>query len=521
MKRLLMIVLAVVLTACYSTPPTAVAVPTQFLSPAHTYTPAPTPTIVPSPTPLAPVVTPLLSPPAPVPSATPYPDLQTSGPYLFYLTSPDGYGPLMMVDANAAGRRLLVLPEGGYVYDLQTAPSPDGEWLAFFSGSPETRDLTLHLLNTTDGSVRMVSDLLPPDYPDNFEAAFASLKRRDPQGYFASDELQTTFLQGIHSLEWSPNGRYLAFASGKAGPSSDLYVYDLRAGQVRRLTGGLANIQWLDWSPGSEWIFHASEFGISAGCSATLHAARFDGSQVKDFDECAYGGEWSGDTIYTIHSSANGIGSHNLRNIDVVRGTSAYVWPEQFSGLAYDPQMDMLAVSTFFHYRNMPYRDGTPSPYSEPGLYLVDKEGTLRQVSNQVFVEITYRNGPRDRFVVQDGGQLFGLSAQGDLTLLEENAGWVDISPDYRWMLVYTERQIDLYEADDTLLHTLDLRSLTPGWPDPPLWRPDSQGFFFVASNRLYYVDLPAGEPVLVDPDLPETYRVGPPESPFGWLLRR
>jgi WD40 repeat protein len=58
----------------------------------------------------------------------------------------------------------------------------------------------------------------------------------------------------ISQVEWSPNGRYLAFPAVWGGPSSDLFVYDSQTGSVRQLTSGAEWVNQIWWSPDGAWI---------------------------------------------------------------------------------------------------------------------------------------------------------------------------------------------------------------------------------------------------------------------------
>jgi len=43
---------------------------------------------------------------------------------------------------------------------------------------------------------------------------------------------------GAQEPQWSPNGRYLAFAAVLDADSSDLFIYDAQDSSLRRLTNG-------------------------------------------------------------------------------------------------------------------------------------------------------------------------------------------------------------------------------------------------------------------------------------------
>lgn len=130
---------------------------------------------------------------------------------------------LISLNADGRERDARLLPAGASVPNLAQAVSPDGKWLAFYTVSADTSsahfDLTLNLMDMTAGQTQPLAVLLAPDYPANFlraaeEAAQQGLVIVDnaPPSVVASFLLQA-FANGIQSLAWSPDGRYLAFAA--------------------------------------------------------------------------------------------------------------------------------------------------------------------------------------------------------------------------------------------------------------------------------------------------------------------
>lgn len=81
-----------------------------------------------------------------IPTATPYPPLKTEGPYLLFQID---FNSFTVVDVDGRGRKQFQLPNNGKVYNLKSSISPDGKWLAYFTGSSlkEPYDLALHLFN--------------------------------------------------------------------------------------------------------------------------------------------------------------------------------------------------------------------------------------------------------------------------------------------------------------------------------------------------------------------------------------
>ena len=157
--------------------------------------------------------------PIPGPSATPSPALQTQGPYLLFL--PDHQN-LTMMDAPGSRSKQIHLPNGGYVSaqrnsSFENAVSPDGKWLAYFTGSiHEPYNLALHLFNLQDQTTFQIARLIAPGFPENLER----VKTSNPAEFEGCTEetcrihtLELAFREGIGSLAWSPNSQLLAFAA--------------------------------------------------------------------------------------------------------------------------------------------------------------------------------------------------------------------------------------------------------------------------------------------------------------------
>src|SRR5689334_9462469 len=100
-----------------------------------------------------------LRPATPVltPTVTPFPPLPDEGPYLVMRRS----NGLLLYSSDGHAREAIELPEGGlmrqgYADSLEKIISPDGQWLAYFTGNVDIYNggldlpFTLHLLNIND-----------------------------------------------------------------------------------------------------------------------------------------------------------------------------------------------------------------------------------------------------------------------------------------------------------------------------------------------------------------------------------
>ena len=62
---------------------------------------------------------------------------------------------------------------------------------------------------------------------------------------------------------WSPDGTQLAFTSSRNGDDdAEIYIVPLRGGPTRRVTDNDVSESWLDWSPDGRWIAFARESSI-------------------------------------------------------------------------------------------------------------------------------------------------------------------------------------------------------------------------------------------------------------------
>jgi hypothetical protein len=423
---------------------------------------------------------------------------------------------IVSVAADGTGPIARPLPPGAslpvslrFPADLAAAVSPDGRWVAFYTGSAGEAghaasgpfDLALNLLRLADGQVVRLTSLLSPDYPDNFRQVAAQLMAQDPQNYPADFDwaglLQSICLSGIRSLDWSPDGRHLAFAGEMDGPSSDVYVYDLETGAIRRLTDGPSQVQWLAWSPDGRWILHSAEGTYAlAGSSPDFYAAAADGSGVKDLRFSGEFAGWLGPGEALLNAAANGPGKFDLQAFDLEQGRVTPIWMDQFEAFALDPQADVLAVSRSFSLHT------TADPDTERGLFFVDRAaGEPWLAASGTWMNVVFWGAPVLRFVAMDVQQrTVAVAGDGAVTALSDEALWPVPSPDRRWLALYggvNAAGLELFDdtgrlvrrASDEVVNTL-------------AWRPDSAGLFFAAGGELDYVAVAGGDPVAIDPDL-------------------
>jgi hypothetical protein len=166
-------------------------------------------------------------------------------------------------------------------YNLAPTVSPDGKYVAFFSGrglfsidlyvaDAQTGRIVKRLASpTTSSHIDAISSISSSGAwsPDARQFAFIVFAQGDHEiallDVARADVVRRVKLPGIgavNNVAWSPDGRTLAL-SGMAGGISDLYLLDLASGTVRRLT----NDRYADihpaWSPDGRTIAFASDRG--------------------------------------------------------------------------------------------------------------------------------------------------------------------------------------------------------------------------------------------------------------------
>ena len=356
--------------------------------------------------------------------------------------------------------------------------SPTGEWaviwhLPRYAGVDSYVDTQLSLINVWTGEVRTL-----PLFREDFPAGVEEARERE-----AVDAIEAARPQ------WSPDGRYLAYAAVLDGPSSDLYVYDVAADESTRLSFGSNQLFLIPgWSPDGEWIVHEewldvyTEDGIyDQRETIRAWAASLDGELVELFDPFdpvtggnhAYPG-WIGAHDLVVYDYLYDMGFRALR-VDVSTGRTSPFLPQfglaDEQGLFYSLDVEPGSGLAAFGAYPQSVED---SPNLDPGLYLQAAGGEPVRVLDEDALRPEWLE-TLGMFYVQNTASAYLVDPEGVLPLEANPYGYPLPSPDGQWLLVYGQNGVQLYDATDGAL-VFWISEEDGEWA---MWEPGSGGFVF------------------------------------------
>jgi len=472
--------------------------------------PTPVPLLIQSSTPpVQPTLTasPTLSTEPAVP--TPEPSLRTNGPYFAYFREVPGRSAFQFVlmDADAGGRKVIDMPDEivdsfSKYYRLGARyVSPDGRWLAFYTGyagefyggaTQSTFDLALNLLNLDTGETQVITPLLSKDYPDNFAKAVNEIG----DSLVRPEDLQTAFLAGItQALAWSPDGKYLAFAGQMDGLSSELYLYDMTTKDIQRLSNDDEELQWVNWSPDGKWILHGSRrSSIDEWIEYSIYAVARDNSAVHNLGS-GFAGDWLNSHEFLQYRF--GIERYQLRLVDLDTGSSTEIWEGYFGGYEVDPTGNWVALDAISS--TIPPKEEKPG-FVYGSTQLINLK-TLEKIQNPGLLA-----EPHDAFL---------RTKDGTVTYLPHRIEMILSSLDKKFWAVIIRRDIKIYDHDLNLVTEVsspfqDTNINDVPWrPEDMRWSPDSSGLFVGYRKDIYYINISSGAISLVETNL---------ASDFTWI---
>jgi WD40 repeat protein len=488
-RFVLFLVLMVGLIGCSTAPsPTAVLPiesPTPTIQPTVTSSPAPTTTQKPV-----------------TPTMTPEPGLRTDGPYFGYFRDVPGRSDIQFVltDADGGGRKVFDLPKN--VTDASPMGtqyvSPDGKWLAFYTGyagtphkedTQTTFDLTLNLFNLETGETQVVTPLLSHDYPNNFAVAINEIN--DPDGLIRPEALRAAFLSGIRSLAWSPDGKYLAFAGQMDGLSSDLYLYDMTTREIRLLSSNEEELQWIEWSPDGKWILEKHTLSSSPYTEGKASVVAVNNSIVHIL-ESLVSGYWLNSHVILMY----GFGGfqqdrQQMRLVDITTGKITEIWRDNFARYKLDPTGKWIAIDGF---------SGGCTIDEKLGMDCNVKLINLKSPQKSYVPEPVFE-------VVVPGFARFLRAPDG--TIIASPNSMIAASPDVQYWVEIVYHDVKIYTQDLTLVKEISIpfqgAEVNLDSPYAVQWSPDSSSLTLVYGKRSYsryFVNIPSGKVKLVDTDL-------------------
>ncbi len=178
----------------------------------------------------------------------------------------------------ADGAQAVIEPEREGGLNVGPALSPDGRRLMFLSERSQF-SIDLYLADAQTGEVTrsLLETATDPHFdnlqfiesagawsPEGDRFALTAVREGDPVLVLLDvegndrEEIPFPALGEITTPAWSPDGRYVAF-SANVGGFLDLFVYDLQAGELRRLTDDPYADMQPDWSPDGRWLAFATD----------------------------------------------------------------------------------------------------------------------------------------------------------------------------------------------------------------------------------------------------------------------
>jgi hypothetical protein len=300
--------------------------------------------------------------------------------------------------------------------------------------------------------------------------------------------------------QWSPNGRYLAFAALQDA-STDLFVYDSQDGSMRRLTSGPDWVGPIEWSPDGthivmQEILNEDLLNYSSFVPSSVWSVSVSGNEIKPLyrTDAQYMWQsilqWLDDHRFIAYEGSPDPtnGSLRPRFVDLVTGTNKVLFDDWFTMASVDPVHETLALWV------------QPTEKGNDGIYLISiKTGSILRLNEPPYAPDFHWDVETGLFVssfdCQDDPQrLQTFDFQGNFSCvlkptptLQETTSVP--SPDEKWSLSITDG-LWLESKDQPRVQII------PEDPSDVIWCPDSTCFFFSVPQpdgtwTLYHVSLP------------------------------
>ena len=330
-----------------------------------------------------------------------------------------------------------------------------------------------------------------------------------------SDHIECKFdhMMSLWQIEWSPNGRYLAFPAIWGGPSTDLYVYDSKNGNTRQLTSGPDEVAQIKWTPDGKWIIigevseafrtnfpgTTSLWAVSVSTNEIRLIHTFDDSYPRNFLG------WVDNERFIIYDgtslyNALDLPANNLHLVDIKTNKLHTI----FDGFFMTVELD-AASKTIVLYggkRNDElYKHGTHliSISDDTDQYM----GGYQARRNEA-LELYVTDGPCEN----DPSKFLAFDLRGEFQCVQLPLRPDDsLSPNGEWK-ISLQKGVQLVTKEDSVI------PISEELVTQIIWCPNSGCFFFVTNRTLYHVSLPDLTIKKVDE------RLGMEETFFQWLTK-
>lgn len=426
---------------------------------------------------------------------TPYPPLQPDGPYLIFTYDKRN---LTIVNKDGSGQRQFQLPNNGYlltfsINSFHNAISPDGKWIAYFTGAltKEPYDLTLNIYNILDGTSHQISKIIAPGYPESLLTIKTS-NTFTPEsciGECLIGIIDLQFIGGLESLSWSPNGKFLAFPAQINEGSSDVFIYSLENNSFRRLIEDNEIVSSIHWSPDGKKILFINSIPDSDYSPRYLYIANPEIEYLKSTLNPIFGGRfwrewgWIASDKFLISEGGEGAPEHNFQYIDITSERMKTIWPYSAESFSINSESSEMYVQTL------------PASNVEPdgGIFSVSLNGTYEKISDMPYIPLQEQRFS-DKFLALEPNHndnryysLYSINKNGEITLINKSINYFFppvISPDGNWVIITT--------MNETILFNKELE-VVDSWKIPYaeiIWRPDSHGVILFDGINMHFISL-------------------------------
>jgi Tol biopolymer transport system component len=206
------------------------------------------------------------------------PDISPDGNQIVFSSNRDGNFEIFVMNSDGSNLRQLTVT-GGLLANSWPRWSPDGEWIAFQSGVPNTSDFKIYRIRPNgDDLTHVTSDYpglnqFPAWSPDGTRLAI----RRDNDIYLinstdGSDPVRLTNQGTVNQMaSFSPDGTQIAFLSNREGYASVFIMNSDGSGDQVNFTPrplgytGTWTSRAPAWSPNGQYIYFTAQRSVEAG----------------------------------------------------------------------------------------------------------------------------------------------------------------------------------------------------------------------------------------------------------------